>query len=289
MTPATQQGRQRPFISDAWPYHRGSQMKRKTQRKTLTGAAYAVGASFALTACVTAPPETIELSDVVAEQAASLEVAHRQAVRLYFMELERRIDTFIDSEWTPGFLAKAIQNEDVQRSLEEVQAGLSIDPERLRSTITGSDDFSELETTVIINALDRAQFDYRVQLGEIMIAFSHEVIRQIASIRAGLKADLVQSELQLMSALDEGYGNLHQGQAALRGYLQSVVQVVEQQDRILAKLRAIEARDKAMEKIIKTSETAAEAAERLDEAGQRIDGFATERNDDGDNEEKDAL
>lgn len=221
--------------------------------------------------CVSSPPQTVELADVVAEQSAALERSHRDLVRAYFDELEAKIDVFIDTKWTPDFLARALENERVQDALEDVQTGLAIDPDHLRSAVRESLEFSLLEADLVVSALENAQFDYRVQFGEIMIAFSEAALREINGIRHELKEPLRQNQREMLAALDEGYANLGQGQAALRAHLASVANLVQEQDAVLMKLGLIEERNVAMDGILRASDAAADAAERLGDATEQLD------------------
>lgn len=229
-----------------------------------------------VTGCVSSPPQTIELADVVAEQSAALERSHRDLVRSYFDELEANIDDFIDNEWTPDFLSRAVASEQVQAELEDVQAGLAIDPDHLRGAIQESLEFSILEADLVVRALENAQFDYRVQFGEIMIAFSEAALREINTIRRELKEPLRKNQRELLAALDEGYANLRQGQASVRAHLASVANLVQEQDAVLAKLNLIEQRNIAMDGIISASDAAADAAERVEDLSSRVEDFLPE-------------
>jgi methyl-accepting chemotaxis protein len=229
--------------------------------------------------CVSSPPQTIELADVVAEQSAALERSHRDVVRAYFDQLEASIDDFIDNQWIPDFLSRAVASEQVQNELEAVQAGLAIDPEHLRAAVHESLEFSLVEADLIVRALEDAQFDYRVQFGEIMIAFSEAALREINKTREELKKPLRQNLREMMAALDEGYSNLHQGQAVVRAYLASVANLVQEQDEILMKLNLIEQRNAAMDGILSASETAADAAERVDDAAEVVAEASEQIND----------
>jgi hypothetical protein len=230
-------------------------------------------ASLSVAACVTAPRETIELSDVVAEQASSLERSHRLIVDAYFSELERRIDDFIDTRWTPDFLARAAASDQVRSATEEIRAGLGIDPDRLRRTVLDSRSFSDAEANIIVGALQQAQFDYRTRFGQVMIDFSEAALRQINAQRRTLKEPLEQNRRNLLSALDESYSDLQAGQAAIRAYLASVVELVEEQDRILAKLDVLKERDAAMNAAVEASDAAVEATDKLLKVEERFENF----------------
>ena len=239
------------------------------------GLAALLGATLA--GCVSAPRATLELSDVVAEQTASLQSSHRQLVEAYFAELERRIDDFVDYQWTPDFLARAVASEQVQQATDEIRAGMDIDADRLRRTVTESRAFTAAETEIVMSALESAQLGYRAQLGQVMIDFSSSALLEINNRRRSLKAPLEENRRKLLASLDESYSNLQAGQAALRAHLASVVQLVEEQDQILAKLNLLKQRDAAMDAAIEAGDGAAKAAEKLIDAERRVDTLRNKR------------
>lgn len=227
-------------------------------------------ACLILSSCVTAPQQTIDLSDVVAEQSSALETSHRNLADAYFGELERQIDDFVDRRWAPDFLARAAGSEQVQNAIGRVQSGLGIDPNKLRTTVTNSGQFSSVESDVILKALEAAKFDYRAQFGQIMLDFSSEALRQINIVRADLKRPIQDSRRELIGVLNEGYSNLNAGQAAVRAYLVSVADVVEEQDRVLEKLELLEASKRALDAAIKAGEQATHANKVIQELDRNL-------------------
>lgn len=226
-----------------------------------------------LAGCVTAPRQTVELADVVAQQSASLESAHRKLVQEYFNALEGQIDDFVDNTWTPNFLARAVASPQVRKALAEARAGLAVNPDRLRATVKASKQFSSIEATIIVKALKSAQLDYRSQFGQIMIDFSKAALVQIDAERRKLKAPLEENRRKLLAALDQDYANLRDGEATLRAYLASVANVVEEQNEVLAKLNLIKKRGAVMDSAIAASDNAATTAAHLVTARQRFDTF----------------
>lgn len=225
----------------------------------------------ALSGCVSAPGESVELADVVMEQSTALEASHRALVEAYFDGLEDQVDDFVDRVWTPDFLARAVANPDVVAAVDRVRAGVDIDASAVRSAIEASGRFSAVETGIVLDALDQAQLGYRAQFGQVMLDFSDAAAKQINKARSEFKAPLREKRRELQRALDEGYTNLHAGQATLKAYLESVVDVVAAQDEVLRKLGAIDERNKAMDAIIKASEKATDLAPKLDKLTGRID------------------
>ena len=226
-----------------------------------------------LMGCVSAPPETVQLVDVVSEQSSALEASHRSLVNAYFDELEESIDRFVDNQWTPDFLSRAVANPAVIAAIDEVKAGIDIDTDSLHSAISSSGVFNSVETDIIVSALDEAKIGYRAQFGRIMIEFNSAAVAKINLRRRELKVPLRTRKLELQNALDEGYANLHQGQATLKAYLESVVEVVAAQDEFLQKINIIEERNAAMDSILKISDEAADAVITIDNAAGALDNF----------------
>ncbi len=77
-----------------------------------------MGVSCLGAACVSAPKETVELSEIVDEQIARMQVSHEGFVRLYYASLREDVNTFMEERWIPTFL---------QEVLTPVEAGLRID------------------------------------------------------------------------------------------------------------------------------------------------------------------
>ena len=104
----------------------------------------------------------------------------------------------------------------------------------------------------------------------VLIEFNNAALKEINKTRSDLKKPIREKKLALQNALDEGYSNLHQGQATLKAYLASVVEVVAAQDEILQKVGVIEQRNQAMDAIIKASSEAADLTVKINSTADAI-------------------
>jgi hypothetical protein len=208
-----------------------------------------------LTGCVSAPPETIELADIVQEQISSIETSHRNLVRAYFELKEQQLNALFTNEILPQFLASAVQNDDVQAEMDKIRAGINIDPEAIAAKLSAEpNSLSEQQVDIITESLNQALLAYRGRLGQLAVDFGESVTVQINAFRDDEIAKLRAHERTMMSALDGSYQTLRTGSLALRAYLDSVAQVVEQQDRVASALGLKEARDSALDAALESSD-----------------------------------
>jgi hypothetical protein len=225
----------------------------------------AVAGSLILTACVSAPPQTVELSDVVLEQITYIEKAHRDLVRAYFVQLERDVNGFIDREWIPDFLDRVVRNPQVQQELRSLQLNPDIDAKELEGVLGRSRRFSATESQIILGALAASERNESQRLSEFMSGFSDAAMKEINDVRAQWRQRLRDSESELMSELDESYGMLRAGHMQIRSYLASVVDVRILQDRVAEKIGVLEARDRSMDAILDASDALVDGRERIEE------------------------
>lgn len=224
-----------------------------------------VACSLILSACVSAPPQTVELSDVVLEQITYIEKAHRDLVRAYFVQLERDVNGFIDREWIPDFLDRVVRNPQVQQELRNLQLNPDVDAKELEGVLGRSQRFSNTESQIILGALAASERNENQRLSEFMSGFSDAAMKEINQVRAQWRQRLRDSESELMSELDESYGMLRAGHLQIRSYLSSVVDLRILQDRVAEKVGVLEARDRSMEAILDASDALVDGTERIEE------------------------
>lgn len=221
--------------------------------------------SLILTACISTPPQTVELSDVVLQQVTYIEKAHRDLVRAYFVQLEREVNGFIDREWIPDFLDRVVRNPQVQQELRSLRLSQDIDATELEGVLGRSRRFSSTESQVILAALAASERDESVRLSEFMADFSDAAMGEINVVRAQWRERLRDSERKLMGELDESYATLRTGHLQIRGYLESVADVRTLQDRVAQKLGILEQRDRSIDAILDVSDALVDGRRRLEE------------------------
>ncbi len=227
--------------------------------------------SLVTAGCVSAPPQTVELSDIVLEQVNYIETSHRDLVRAYFAQLEHQVNDFIDNEWTPSFLNRAVQDEEVQARLEQTLTGLDIDTDDLEQFLAGSGRFSNTEARIIVDALDVAKVQYRVRFSNLMFEFSEAAMKEISKVRREWRERLRENERKYLSELDYAYGNLRAGHLQIRTYLDSVVQVTQLQDEIARKLGVLEERNSLLDGLVEVSDGLAGGTESLNDVIENLE------------------
>lgn len=233
-------------------------------KKTLPRLISAGLGSLVLGACVSAPPQTVELSDVVLQQVTFIEKAHRDLVRAYFVQLEREVNGFIDREWIPDFLDRVVRNPQVQQELRAIRLGQPVDASELKGVLDQSRRFTSTESQIILAALAASEREQNVRLSTFMTDFSDAAMQQINQVRAQWRQRLRDSERQLMGELDESYATLRSGHLQIRSYLESVVDIRTQQDRIAQKIGLLEERDRSIDAILALSDSLANGRQQLE-------------------------
>ena len=162
--------------------------------------------SIILSGCYSAPKQTIQLTEITDQQIAELQKSHIHFVQLYYDKLRDDINDFIDNKWTPTFLAKAVQNENFRESLDDAYISTN-EPGKL---------------------------------ADVMLAFSNAALKEINSRRTELLTSVDEQEQMVIGEISGAFADLQRSQAAIKGYLASVVNLKEQQDLTLKKLGVLE-------------------------------------------------
>lgn len=222
-----------------------------------------------MVACTTAPKETVELAEIVDRQIAAMQVSHEAFVGMYYAKLRQEIDRFIELRWTPKFLDNVIrgtgeQSKIFRAELDEAYKLATVDWDAA-VRVSGDDATKAL----VEKALERAKEENNARLGTVLLEFSEAVQKEIAKQRASMIEPVDKQEAEVLQSLRDSYADLMRGNAAIKGYLASVVKLVEQRDMVLEKLGALDEQRKFVEFAAKASDGAAKAlriAEGADEA-----------------------
>lgn len=83
-----------------------------------------VGAACVGGSCTSAPKETVELSEIIDQQIAQMQVSHEGFVRLYYASLRGNVESFMEERWIPTFLNEILlgntQQEDPESEAPEI-------------------------------------------------------------------------------------------------------------------------------------------------------------------------
>jgi hypothetical protein len=216
----------------------------------------AVGAVVILSACATAPKQTVELADVVNQQIAQMQVSHEKFVRLYYDGLRRDVDEFMAQRWTPQFLSNVIEakgqgGKQFRDDLDHSYALANVDwTNAVR--IEGIEDPKTREA--IRAAIDSVAVRERGKLGQVLIDFANEAQRQIEIQRHKLLEPIDAQEAFVLDELRQGYADLLAGSSAIKGYLASVVQITENRDAILKQIGVLDEQRRLLDDAIRANE-----------------------------------
>lgn len=231
--------------------------------------------ALAVAACTTAPKQTVELADVIGQQIAQMQASHEKFVRLYYDGLRRNVDEFMQQKWTPQFLANVVSGrsgggKEFRDSLDRAYRLANVDWKKAVK-IEGIDDPEVRKAAEQVIA----QLDVREkgELGQVLLDFSTEAQKQIGRERQKLIDPINAQEAYVLDQLREGYAQLQAGSAALKAYLASVANVVEQRDAVLKKMGLLEAQRNAVSTAIQVDDQAMEALNSAKTASDGVESF----------------
>jgi hypothetical protein len=224
-------------------------------------------------ACLRVPQATVSLSDVTREQVASIRESHEGFVRLYYARLRSDIDAFLRDQWVPAFLGRAVENAAFRGQLDVAYAVASLRPDAIQVNVNGNGELPPPVREALRAAIDTALTTHRARLGTVMREFTVEAERQIAIQRSAMLSEVDAQERLVLDHLGAAYGDLQDGQAALRAFLASAVQLQTEQDALVRKLGLLDEQTRAIKFLTSASDAAALSLERADKADDAIKSF----------------
>lgn len=200
----------------------------------------------ALSACVSAPKETVTLAENMQQETTALQAANEALVGAYYGALRQRVEDFMTSSWIPSFLNRAVQNADVQTQMGNATAASNITATHVIYKVNADASLTAAEKSAVVTAINNAAIGGRAQLGRVMIGFSQEALAQIAKQRAAMLDPINQQEQLVLSNLRTSYAQLQAEQATVKAYLSSVVNVTQAQDAVLQRAGLLQQRNQAL-------------------------------------------
>jgi len=230
--------------------------------------------------CVTAPRETVELSEIVDQQIAEIQVSHEEFVRLYYSKLRGDVDRFLEEKWIPQFLANIVEGS--SESSKQFRADLN-NAYKL-STVDWDKDIridaiqDEALRKTVRDALKRLTTGEKTTLGMVLLDFSVAVQKQIDERRRSLIQPIDDQEAYVLGQLRATYADLQRGTATIKAYLASVTKLVEQRDTVFAKIGVLEKQKQIVTAAIKLNEGAVDALNGAKQAQEGITAFVESMN-----------
>jgi hypothetical protein len=225
--------------------------------------------------CASAPRETVELAEIVDRQIAEMQASHEKFVRLYYGKLRDDVDHFMEQKWIPQFLANVVEgtgpsSEQFRNDLDMAYKLATLDWESAVQ-IDGIQD--ENVRRAVRGALETLVAQEQATLGMVLLDFSEAAQEQINKQRKLLVQPIDEQEGYVLDQLRAGYADLLRGSTAIKGYLMSVVDLVEQRDVILRKVGALETQRKMMDLAVGLSDGAVRTLDVAEEADEAVTEF----------------
>ncbi len=235
----------------------------------------AIGLLLNLSGCVTAPKQTVELSEIVGNQIAEMQSSHEKFINLYYAKLRDDIDIFMEQKWIPQFLANVISSEEgdgkkFRTDLDKAYKLATLDWDSAVKVDTAYD--SEVREA-IQEAIRELSTEKGSSLGMVLLDFSNGVQKEINVQRKKMLQPIDEQEKYVLAQLRQGYAELLKGNAAIKGYLASTVNLVEQRDVVLEKMGILETQRKVVNTATMLSDEAVKALNSAKKADEEAGNF----------------
>lgn len=230
-------------------------------------------AFLVLSACTSAPKETVELAEIVDQQIAAMQASHERFVSLYYAKLRDEVETFMETRWIPLFLSNVVEGKGAggrafRADLDRAYKLATLDWESVVK-IQADEEVQDL----VREALSRVAVDQQAGLGRVLIEFSTAAQTQINLQRRKLLDPIDAQEAHVLGELRASYASLLSSSAAIKGYLASVVELTAQRDAILDKVGLLDEQKMIVAAAVKASDGAARALRTAKSADEAIAKF----------------
>jgi hypothetical protein len=222
--------------------------------------------------CVSAPRATVELAEITDQQIAEMQASHEKFVRLYYDKLRDDVDHFMEQRWIPQFLSNVVEGKGeggkkFRADLDKAYKLVTLDWE---TVIQIKDVKDEDVKETIRDAIKKLATQENAVLGMVLLDFSKAAQKEINTQRKLLMRPIDQQEAYVLDQLRAGYADLLRSSAAIKGYLASVVKLVEQRDAIYQKLGVLETQGKIVDVATRLSDDAVMTLNAAKEADQGV-------------------
>jgi hypothetical protein len=208
--------------------------------------------------CVSAPRATVELAEITDQQIAEMHASHEKFVHLYYDKLRDDVDRFMEQRWIPQFLSNVVegrgeQGKKFRGDLDKAYKLVTLDWETVIQIKEVKDE--DVKET-IRGAIKKLTTQENAVLGMVLLDFSKAAQEEVNKQRKSLMKPINQQEAYVLDQLRMGYADLLRSSAAIKGYLASVVKLVEEREAIYQKLGVLETQGKIVDVATRLSEDA---------------------------------
>jgi hypothetical protein len=235
----------------------------------------AIGLLLWAVGCTSAPKQTVELAEIVDHQIAEMQVSHEKFVRLYYDKLRDDVERSVEDKWIPSFLSNVIEGKEeggkqFRTDLDKAYKLATVDWENAIK-ISAIEDASVREA--VRDAVEKLITQENAALGSVLLDFSKGVHEEINKQRKLLMQPIDKQEAFVLDHLRTGYALLQRSSAAVKGYLASVVELVQQREAVLDKLGVLEEERKMVDLAVKLNDAAVRAMNTAGSADEGIGKF----------------
>ncbi|MEW6600709.1 MAG: hypothetical protein AB1499_07040 [Nitrospirota bacterium] len=234
-----------------------------------------IGLLIVTIGCASAPRQTVELTEIVDSQIAEMQVSHEKFVHLYYDKMRSDVEIFMEERWIPQFLANVVEGTgpSSKQFREDLDVAYKLASRDWAKEVKISGITDEDVKKAVNEAIEKLASSEKAKLGMVLLDFSQAAQRQINKQRKSLIDPLNEQEAYVLDQLRESYADLQRSTMAIKGYLSSVVNLVEQRDEVLQKVGALETQKKIIDTAVKLSDDAAVALKSAEKTDVGISQF----------------
>lgn len=228
-----------------------------------------------LISCVSAPKETVELSEIIGKQIKEMQVSHEKFVHLYYDKLRDDIDNFMAQTWIPDFLSKVVDGKGKagQQFRHDLDTAYKLSSLDWSGVVQLKNIEDEDIKRAIEDTLKRLTEKHNSSLGLVLIDFAAGVQTQINKQRHSMINPVNEQEAYVLEQLRDGYADLQRGSAAIKGYLAATVKLTEERDAVLDQLGVLETQQNIINTATKLSDDAVAALDKVEDIDEGIEKF----------------
>ncbi|MCG8410091.1 MAG: hypothetical protein MI739_02280 [Bacteroidales bacterium] len=209
--------------------------------------------SSILNACISIPPQTVQLSRAIGNDLISFQQSHKNLAKLYFNKIETDINIFIDEVYTPFIINYVLKKE-----LEKYKKG--------ESSL-----YEAIEQAGKINGEKES-----IQALKKMFNFQEAAYNQIRKKREELLKPIKKQEQKLINNIDKSYENTIYANTTITNYLESASKLKKTQSEALSMIKLPNADSLITHSLVELSELVNTFVEKGKEIDIKSDNAYTE-------------
>lgn len=231
--------------------------------------------SLFLMSCVSAPKETVELSEIIGNQISEMQASHEKFVHLFYDKLREDVDNFLTKVWIPRFMSNVIEGKGEASRQFRKDLDTAYKLSRLDwGEVVQIKNIQDNEIKEAIEAsLKRLTEEQNANLGMVLIDFASGAQAEINKQRRKMMDPINEQEAYVLEELRDGYADLQRGSAAIKGYLAATVKLVEERDAVLDQLGVLETQKKIIKTATNLSDEAVKALDKVEDIDEGIGKF----------------